>query len=72
MAAIGHQKGVASVLGISISGIFAWLLWRAYYLFLMPTWGRKIRIYVEWTWGMFFPPDITHLRFTRSQDTDIK
>ena len=71
MAAIGHKKGVALILGLRFSGIIAWLIWRAYYLFLMPTWGRKIRIYVEWTWGMFFPPDITHLRFTRSQDRDI-
>jgi NADH:ubiquinone reductase (H+-translocating) len=25
-----------------------------------------VRIFVEWTWGMFFPTDITHLRFTGS------
>jgi NADH dehydrogenase len=72
MAAIGHQKGVALVMGINISGLIAWLIWRAYYLFLMPTWGRKIRIYIEWTWGMFFPPDITHLRFNRSEDQEMK
>lgn len=72
MAAIGHQKGVALVMGINISGLVAWLIWRAYYLFLMPTWGRKIRIYVEWTWGMFFPPDITHLHFNRSEDQEAK
>jgi NADH dehydrogenase len=70
MAAIGHRKGVAEVLGIAISGLPAWLLWRAYYLSQMPTLGRKLRIFVEWTWGMFFPNDITHLRFTRSADLD--
>jgi NADH dehydrogenase len=36
----------------------------------MPTLGRKVRIFVEWTWGMFFPNDITHLRFTRSHELD--
>jgi NADH dehydrogenase len=36
----------------------------------MPTLGRKVRIFVEWTWGMFFPTDITHLRFTRSHELD--
>lgn len=70
MAAIGHMKGVADVFGIALSGLPAWLLWRAYYLSQMPTLGRKVRIFVEWTWGMFFPTDITHLRFTRSQDAD--
>jgi NADH:quinone reductase (non-electrogenic) len=66
MAAIGHMNGVAEVFGIPVSGLPAWLIWRAYYLSQMPTFGRKLRIYVEWTWGMFFPTDITHFRFTRS------
>lgn len=70
MAAIGHMKGVAQVWGVQFSGLPAWLLWRAYYLSQMPTLGRKIRIFVEWTWGMFFPADITHLRFSRSTDLD--
>ncbi len=70
MAAIGYRKGVAEVLGIPLSGLPAWLLWRAYYLSQMPTLGRKVRIFVEWTWGMFFPNDITHLRFHRSQDLE--
>ena len=66
MAAIGHLKGVADIFGVPLSGLPAWLLWRAYYLSQMPSVGRKVRIFVEWTWGMFFPTDITHLRFTRS------
>jgi len=68
MAAIGHMKGVAEIFGLQLSGLPAWLLWRAYYLSQMPTLGRKLRIFVEWSWGMFFPTDITHLRFTRSQE----
>ena len=70
MAAIGHRKGVANIFGVQLSGLPAWLLWRAYYLSRMPTLRRKLRIFVEWTWGMFFPNDITHLRFTRSADVD--
>ena len=70
MAAIGHRKGVADVFGIPLSGLAAWLVWRAYYLAQMPTFGRKLRIFMEWTWGMFFPNDITHLRFNRSHELD--
>lgn len=66
MAATGHLDGVAEVFGIRFAGLAAWLTWRAYYLSQMPTLARKLRIYVEWTWGMFFPPDITHIHFTRS------
>ncbi|HSB22718.1 MAG TPA: NAD(P)/FAD-dependent oxidoreductase [Burkholderiaceae bacterium] len=70
MATTGHLKGVARAYGFSLSGLPAWLLWRAYYLARMPTLGRKVRIWIEWTWGMFFAPDITHLRFTRTQDAE--
>jgi NADH dehydrogenase len=70
MASIGHLKGVAEVLGVPLTGLAAWFVWRAYYLSRMPTFGRKLRIFVEWTWGMFFPADITHLRFTRSREQE--
>ncbi|WP_157266804.1 NAD(P)/FAD-dependent oxidoreductase [Azohydromonas aeria] len=72
MATTGHLKGVAQVGGLSLSGLPAWLLWRAYYLLLMPTWGRKLRIWVEWSWSMFFSADITHLRFTRTAEADAE
>lgn len=71
MATTGHLKGVAQLFGVPLSGVLAWLVWRAYYLMLMPTLGRKLRIWVEWTWAMFFPLDITHLRFTRTGETDL-
>lgn len=67
MASIGHMKGVAHVLGLPLSGLPAWLLWRAYYLSQMPTLRRKLRIFVEWTWGMCFATDITHLHFNGSR-----
>ena len=68
MASIGHLKGVAEVGGLPLTGWPAWLVWRAYYLSQMPSFGRKLRIFFEWGWGMLFPPDITHLRFTRSAE----
>jgi NADH dehydrogenase len=70
MATIGHMKGVASIYGVRLTGLPAWLLWRAFYLSRIPTLGRKLRIFVEWSWSMFFPTDITHLRFTRSNEAD--
>jgi len=70
MATTGHLKGVATLFGLRLTGLPAWLLWRGYYLLRMPTLGRKLRIWVEWTWGLFFPLDITHLRFTRTVDVD--
>lgn len=71
MASIGHMRGVAEVAGIPLTGLLAWLVWRAYYLSQMPSFGRRLRIFFEWSWGMFFPPDITHLRFTRSHELKV-
>ena len=72
MATTGHMKGVAQLFGLRLHGLPAWLLWRAYYLLLMPTLGRKVRIWLEWTWSMFFAADITHLRFTRTSEADAE
>ncbi|WP_066341560.1 NAD(P)/FAD-dependent oxidoreductase [Azohydromonas lata] len=72
MATTGHLKGVAQVFGLRLAGLPAWLLWRAYYLLLMPTAGRKLRIWVEWTWSMLFSVDVTHLRFTRTSEADAE
>lgn len=72
MATTGHLKGVAQVFGLRLAGLPAWLLWRAYYLLLMPTLGRKLRIWVEWTWSMCFSVDVTHLRFTRTSEADAE
>ncbi|MEM9102844.1 MAG: NAD(P)/FAD-dependent oxidoreductase [Pseudomonadota bacterium] len=68
LASIGHNKAVAEIYGIRISGFIAWLMWRAIYLLKMPTFSRKVRLFLEWSWAMFFPPDISHLGFQRSKD----
>ncbi|MEO0881908.1 MAG: FAD-dependent oxidoreductase [Pseudomonadota bacterium] len=71
MAGIGHLDGVASLFGIiTLRGLPAWLLWRAYYLSLMPTVLRRTQIFFEWTWSMLFSADITALKFVTSREVD--
>jgi len=41
-------------------------VWRAFYLVRIPTLARKTRLYLEWTWAMFFPPDVAHMNFDRT------
>jgi NADH dehydrogenase len=67
LAAIGHNKAVAEILGVKLAGFLAWLLWRGVYLLKIPTLGRKVRLYLEWNWAMLFPPDISHLGYTRTR-----
>jgi NADH dehydrogenase len=69
MASLGHEFAVARVLGVRLTGFFAWWLRRTYYLFQMPRWDRRLRIVLDWTVALFFKPDITRvdLRVERAQ-----
>jgi NADH dehydrogenase len=67
LSSIGHNKAVAEMFGMRISGFVAWLLWRGVYLLKIPTLARKTRLFLEWNWAMFFPPDIAHLGFRRTR-----
>ena len=66
LSSVGHNKAVAEIFGLRISGFIAWLLWRGVYLLRVPTLARKARVFLEWNWGMLFPPDIAHLSFHRT------
>jgi NADH dehydrogenase len=54
-------------LGIKLAGFVAWLMWRGFYLLKIPTLSRKARLFLEWNWAMFFPPDIAHLGYARTR-----
>ena len=43
------------------------LSWRGVYILKIPALGRKVRVFLEWNWAMFFPPDIAHLGYTRTR-----
>jgi len=67
LCSVGHNKAVAEIFGVHISGFVAWLMWRGLYLLRIPTLARKSRLFLEWNWAMFFPPDVAHLGFRRTQ-----
>jgi NADH dehydrogenase len=48
LASLGARRGVADVRGIKISGLAAWLLWRAYYVAFLPGFGTKVRVLMNW------------------------
>ena len=55
---LGHRSAVGRVLGLPVSGWPAWWLWRTDYLLRLPTFLRKLRVAIDWTLDIFFPPDI--------------
>jgi NADH dehydrogenase len=59
MAALGHSRAVAQIMGVRLTGFPAWWVRRSYYLLQMPRWDRRLRIVLDWTVALFFRPDIT-------------
>jgi hypothetical protein len=39
-------------------GFPAWFIRRTYYLLQMPGWSRRLRMMIDWTFGLVFRPDI--------------
>jgi len=62
LCSIGGHNAVAEILGIRISGFFAWLLWRGIYLFKLPSWSRRTKVAFDWIWELVFSRDLAHLK----------
>lgn len=68
MAALGHSRAVAQVMGVRLRGFIAWWFRRTYYLLQMPRWDRRLRIVLDWTVALFFRPDISKVDLAVEQE----
>lgn len=66
-AAIGHRNAVGEVMGLKLSGFFAWFLWHGLYWAKMPTVTRKIQIALDWAVNYLFRPDIVEITTLTTQ-----
>lgn len=67
MAIIGKRSGIATFLGMNISGIWAWLIWRNVYLSKISTFDKKFRVFLDWTIDLFFDRDISRLKIMKRE-----
>ena len=67
MAIIGKRSGIATFLGMNISGFWAWLIWRNVYLSKIPTFDKKTRVFLDWTIDLFFDRDISRLKLMKRE-----
>ena len=68
MAIIGKRSGIATFLGMNISGFWAWLIWRNVYLSKIPTLDKKIRVFLDWSIDLFFDRDISRLKLMKREE----
>ena len=67
MAIIGKRSGIATFLGMNISGFWAWLIWRNVYLSKIPTLDKRTRVFLDWAIDLFFDRDISRLKLMKRE-----
>ena len=67
MAIIGKRSGIATFLGMNISGFWAWLIWRNVYLSKIPTFDKRTRVFLDWAIDLFFDRDISRLKLMKRE-----
>ncbi len=58
---LGRFSAAADVMGLKISGFFAWWLYRTYYLSQLPRLDRKLRVMFDWTLELLFRRDLVKM-----------
>ena len=67
LVSLGRFKGVGEILGIKVSGLLGWFLWRSYYLVRLPSLDRKIRVAIDWTLDFLLRRDIVEINVRRTR-----
>jgi NADH dehydrogenase len=62
LASIGHYHGVGEVFGLRVTGVVAWLLWRAFYISILPTFSTRLRVALNWMYDYFLPRNIVQIK----------
>jgi len=71
-AIIGKHYGIAEVMGMKITGFWAWILWRNYYLTKMPNLEKRIRVWLDWNIDLFSRIDISRYGFKRDTSKEYR
>ncbi len=62
LASLGARRGVAEIWGFKISGLAAWLLWRAYYVAFLPGFSTKLRVLNNWIFDALWARSLVQLK----------
>ncbi len=66
LCAIGGHNAVAEIMGFKLSGFLTWWMWRTVYLMKLPSFSRKVKVALDWTWELVFGRDITGVKIDRA------
>jgi NADH dehydrogenase len=61
LISLGRFFAIGEIKNFTFSGFFAWILWRGVYLSKMISNKDRIKTFVDWLLGFFYPRDITEI-----------
>ncbi|MBK8221424.1 MAG: FAD-dependent oxidoreductase [Candidatus Obscuribacter sp.] len=67
LCSIGGRSAVAEIMGLKLSGRFAWFLWRGIYLMKLPSFTQKVKVGIEWACDLLFGRTLAHLKADRTR-----
>jgi len=67
LVSVGHQFAAVRLLGVRLSGIVAWFVWRSLYLGKLVGFGNKIRVMLDWTLDLFVERSSSQIHATREK-----
>ncbi|NBC96983.1 MAG: FAD-dependent oxidoreductase [Deinococcus-Thermus bacterium] len=61
LASLGAHRGVAEVMGVKLTGLPAWLLWRAYYVAFLPGISARVKVLANWLMDALSPRSVVQI-----------
>ncbi len=55
LASLGSNKGVGKIFFFRVKGLFAWLIWKGFYLSFIPSFPTKVRVFLNWLLEFIVP-----------------
>ena len=66
MASIGNYAAVAQAFNFKLSGLPAWLMWRGFYIGILPGFPTRLRVALNWFFDYFLPRSIVQVKTTHN------
>jgi len=64
---LGPRAATARVGPLLLTGLPAWALWHAYYLYRMPSWKRRVTLFIEWALSALIGREVAQVRLAEPQ-----
>lgn len=65
LVSVGAHFAAIDLLGVRLSGLLAWFIWRTLYLMKLVGFGNKVRVLIDWSLDLLVERSISQIHSTR-------